>query len=49
VEVNTPPARGGQILVCLKMRNLLTRAVFAKTFKASDKFREPDLENGCTH
>ena len=26
------------------MRNLLTRAVFDKTFKASDKFKEPDLE-----
>jgi elongation factor P len=26
------------------MRNLLTRAVFDKTFKASDKFKQPDLE-----
>ncbi len=43
-EVNTPTARGGQTLVRLKMRNLLTRAVFDKTFKASDKFKEPDLE-----
>jgi elongation factor P len=43
VEVSTPTARGGQTLVRLKMRNLLTRAVFDKTFKASDKFREPDL------
>jgi elongation factor P len=43
VEVNTPTARGGQTLVRLKMRNLLTRAVFDKTFKASDKFKEPDL------
>jgi elongation factor P len=34
VEVNTPTARGGQTL---------TRAVFDKTFKASDKFKEPDL------
>jgi elongation factor P len=25
------------------MRNLLTRAVFDKTFKAGDKFQEPDL------
>jgi elongation factor P len=25
------------------MRNLLTRAVFDKTFKAGDKFKEPDL------
>ena len=42
-EVNTPTARGGQTLVRLKMRNMLTRAVFDKTFKASDKFKEPDL------
>lgn len=44
VEVSTPTARGGQTLVRLKMRNLLTRAVFDKTFKASDKFKEPDLQ-----
>jgi len=44
VEINSPTARGGQTLVRLKMRNLLTRAVFDKTFKASDKFKEPDLE-----
>jgi elongation factor P len=43
-EVSTPTARGAQTLVRLKMRNLLTRAVFDKTFKASDKFSEPDLE-----
>jgi len=42
-EVSTPTARGGQTLVRLKMRNLLTRAVFDKTFKAGDKFKEPDL------
>jgi elongation factor P len=44
VEISTPTARGGQTLVRLKMRNLLTRAVFDKTFKASDKFKVPDLE-----
>ena len=44
VEVSKPTARGGQTLVRLKMRNLLTRAVFDKTFKAGDKFEEPDLE-----
>jgi elongation factor P len=43
-EVSTPTARGGQTLVRLKMRNMLTRAVFDKTFKASDKFKEPDLQ-----
>ena len=44
MEVSTPTARGGQTLVRLKMRNLLTRAVFDKTFKAGEKFKEPDLE-----
>ncbi len=43
-DISTPTARGGQTLVRLKMRNLLTSAVFEKTFKASDKFKEPDLE-----
>ena len=43
VEVSRPTARGGQTLVRLKMRNLLTRAVFDKTFKAGEKFAEPDL------
>ena len=43
VDVSRPTARGGQTLVRVKMRNLLTRAVFDKTFKAGDKFKEPDL------
>jgi elongation factor P len=43
VDISTPTARGGQTLVRIKMRNLLTRAVFDKTFKAGDKFKEPDL------
>lgn len=42
-EISTPTARGGQTLVRLKMRNLLTKAVFDRTFKAGDKFSEPDL------
>ena len=44
VEISTPTARGGQTLVRLKLRNMLTQAVFDKTFKASDKFKEPDME-----
>src|SRR5437016_2448078 len=44
VDVSKPTARGGQTLVRIKMRNLLTRAVFDKTFKAGEKFKEPDLE-----
>ena len=43
VEVSRPTARGGQTLVRIKMRNLVTRAVFDKTFKAGEKFDEPDL------
>jgi elongation factor P len=43
VEVSKPTARGGQTLVRIKMRNLITRAVFDKTFKAGEKFKEPDL------
>jgi elongation factor P len=43
VDVSRPTARGGQTLVRIKMRNLLTRAVLDKTFKAGDKFKEPDL------
>ena len=44
VEISKPTARGGQTLVRIKMRNLLTQAVFDKTFKAGEKFKEPDLE-----
>ena len=43
VEVSRPTARGGQTLVRIKMRNLVTRAVFDRTFKAGEKFEEPDL------
>src|SRR6266850_3675305 len=43
VEVSKPTARGGQTLVRIKMRNLITRAVFDKTFKAGEKLKEPDL------
>jgi elongation factor P len=43
VDISKPTARGGQTLVRIKMRNLLTRAVFDKTFKAAEKFGEPDL------
>ena len=43
-DISTPTARGGQTLVRLKMRNLLNGAVFEKSFKAGDKFKEPDLE-----
>lgn len=44
-DISTPTARGGQTLVRVKMRNMLTGAVMDKTFKAEEKFREPDLES----
>ena len=44
VDVSKPTARGGQTLVRLKMRNMITQAVFDKTFKAGEKFKEPDLD-----
>ncbi|MDE1156222.1 MAG: elongation factor P [Acidobacteriaceae bacterium] len=44
-DISTPTARGGQTLVRVKMRNMLTGAVMDKTFKAEDKFKEPDLES----
>ena len=43
-DITKPTARGGQTLVRLKMRNLLTSAVFEKTFKANDRFKEPDIQ-----
>ncbi len=45
VDVSKPTARGGQTLVRIKMRNLLTRSVFDRTFKAGDRFAEPDLDD----
>src|ERR1043166_857045 len=45
VDVSKPTARGGQTLVRVKMRNLLTRAVVDKTFKAAEKFAEPHLDS----
>jgi len=44
VTVSTPTARGGQTLVRVKMRNLLTRAVFERSFRAGERFKEPDLD-----
>ncbi len=43
-EISTPTARGWQTLVRLKVRNLLTSAVLDKTFKAGEKFKEPDMQ-----
>jgi elongation factor P len=43
-SVHTPSARGAATLVRTKVRNILTGAVLEKTFKAGDKFDEPDVE-----
>lgn len=42
--MQTPSARGAATLVRTKVRNILTSAVFDKTFKSGDKFDEPDVE-----
>lgn len=42
--VQSPSARGASTLVRTKVRNILTGAVFEKTFKAGEKFDEPDVE-----
>src|ERR1700682_4515157 len=47
VEVSKPTARGGQTLVRIKVRNMLTQAVFDRTFKDGDKFKEPHLAFIC--
>ncbi len=42
--VQTPSARGAATLVRAKARNVLTGQVLDMTFKAGDRFEEPDLE-----
>jgi elongation factor P len=42
--VQTPTARGSATLVRSKVRNILTGAVFDRTFKSGEKFEEPDLQ-----
>jgi elongation factor P len=42
--VQSPSARGSATLVKAKIRNIITGAVFDRTFKAGDKFEEPDVE-----
>jgi len=43
-SVSTPTARGGATLVRTKIRNLLTGAVFDRTYKAGEKFEPPDMQ-----
>lgn len=44
IKVQTPSARGAATLVKARIRNLRTGNVFDRTFKASDKVDEPQLE-----
>ena len=48
VEVSRPTARGGQTLVRVKMRNLITRAVFDRTFKAGRQVQRARPRRRCT-
>lgn len=41
--VQTPSARGAATLVRAKVRNILSGAVFDRTFKSGEKFDAPDL------
>ncbi|MCZ6695077.1 MAG: elongation factor P [Acidobacteria bacterium] len=42
--VQTPSARGAATLVRARARNVITGRILDMTFKAGDKFHEPDLE-----
>ncbi len=42
--VQTPSARGSATLVRVKARNVITGQVLDMTFKAGERFEEPDLE-----
>ena len=42
--VSTPTARGSATLVRTKIRNLLTGAVFDRTYKSGEKFEPPDMQ-----
>ena len=39
----SPSARGASTMVRTKLRNLITDAVLEKSFKATEKFQEPDV------
>src|ERR1700674_3327542 len=40
----SPTARGGATMVRTRLRHLLTGAVLEKSFRATEKFQEPDVE-----
>jgi elongation factor P len=41
--VQTPSARGAATLVKVRLRNIVTRQISDRTFKAGEKFDEPDV------
>lgn len=43
-QTQSPSARGANTLVKVKARNVLTGQLVQKTFKAGERFEEPDLE-----
>lgn len=44
IQTQTPSARGAATLVKTKLRNLRTKQLLSKTFKAGERFEEPDFE-----
>ncbi|MBU0553944.1 elongation factor P [Myxococcota bacterium] len=44
VRSQSPSARGAATLIKVRMRNVLTGQISDKTFKAGEKFQEPDLQ-----
>ena len=44
VQTQTPSARGAATLVKTKLRNLRTKQLVSKTFKAGERFEDPDFE-----
>src|SRR5512142_1693513 len=43
VQFATPSARGASTMARTKLRHLITDAVLEKSFKTSEKFKEPDV------
>ena len=45
----SPTARGAATMVRTKLRHLLTGTVLEKSFRSSEKFGEPDVEDVHRH
>ena len=44
VSIQTPSARGAATLIRAKLRNLRSKQLLSKTFKAGERVKEPDYE-----